>query len=218
MYEGSSIVYLFDPNVASRLEPHFNSSPILSSYALQPLIYLQSFQLLLTGHLINSYIMTSDLSPATIISALPLLFGVAGTSIGIYSFVSPYNAIRLFGLQSTSTEKAISSHSEAFQKSIIYASGLRNIGTGLSTLGLFAFWQFSPICQVSPLAAAVTKRCMGICFIFGSLVGIGDAVIVRRFANQDYIQGETEEKATKASISHAVTGVVILATGLFIYL
>ncbi|RGP70949.1 hypothetical protein FSPOR_3636 [Fusarium sporotrichioides] len=162
--------------------------------------------------------MTSNLSPATIISALPVLFGVAGTSIGIYSFVSPYNAIRLFGLHSASTEKTTLSHPGAFQKSLIYAFGLRNIGSGLSTLSLYAFWQFSPICQVSPLAAAVTKRCMGICFIFGSLVAAGDAVVVRRFANQEHIQGVIEEKATKASISHAVTGVVILATGLFLYL
>uniref|UniRef100_A0A4E9E7L2 Uncharacterized protein n=1 Tax=Gibberella zeae TaxID=5518 RepID=A0A4E9E7L2_GIBZA len=166
----------------------------------------------------DSHILTPDLSPATIISVFPILFGVTGTSVGIYSFMSPYNAIRLFGLHSVSTEKTTSSDPEAFQKSLIYAFGLRNIGSGLSSLGLFAFWQFSPICQLSPLAAAVTKRCMGICFIFGSLVAAGDAFIVRRFANQEHVQGETEEKATKASISHAVTGVVILATGLFLYL
>ncbi|KPA39784.1 hypothetical protein FLAG1_07360 [Fusarium langsethiae] len=93
--------------------------------------------------------MTSDLSPATIISALPVLFGVAGTSIGIYSFVSPYNAIRLFGLYSASTEKTTPSHPGASQKSLIYAFGLRNISSGLSTLSLYAFWQFSPICQES---------------------------------------------------------------------
>ncbi|KAL4731956.1 hypothetical protein ACLX1H_000955 [Fusarium chlamydosporum] len=162
--------------------------------------------------------MTPDFSPSTIVSALPLLFGVTGTSIGIYSFVSPYNAIRLFGLQNTSTEKTTTSQAEAFQKSLIYASGLRNIGTGLSTLGLYAFWQFSPICQVSPLAAAVTKKCMGICFMFGTLVGVGDAVIVRQFANKSYVQGEAEDKATKASISHGVTGILILTTGLFLYL
>ncbi|KAG8672525.1 hypothetical protein FPOAC1_005801 [Fusarium poae] len=166
----------------------------------------------------DSHIMSSDLSPTTIISALPVLFGVTGTSVGIYSFVSPYNAIRLFGLYSTSTEKTTASHLEAFQKSLVYTYGLRNIGSGLSTLGLFAFWQFSPICQVSPLAAAVVKRCMGICFICGSLVAAGDAVVVRRFANQEHIQGEFEEKATKASISHAITGVAVLATGLFLYL
>jgi hypothetical protein len=167
----------------------------------------------------NPFTMNTDFSPSTIVSAFPLLFGVTGTSIGIYSFVSPYNAIRLFGLQNSATEKTTtSSQSEAFQKSLIYASGLRNIGTGLSTLSLYAFWQFSPICQVSPLAAAITKKCMGICFMCGTFVGIGDAVIVRQFANKDYVQGESEEKATRASISHAVTGVLILATGLFLYL
>ncbi|KAM0540958.1 hypothetical protein ACHAPJ_013443 [Fusarium lateritium] len=162
--------------------------------------------------------MSSDISPTTVVSALPLLFGLTGTSVGIYSFVSPYNAIRMFGLQGPATEKGSSSHSDAFQKSLIYACGLRNLGTGLSTLGLFAFWQFSPICQVSPLAAAVTKKCLGICFMFGTLVGVGDAIVVRQFANKEYVQAEAEETAAKASISHGVTGVLILATGLFLYL
>jgi hypothetical protein len=161
--------------------------------------------------------MALDISPTSVVSALPLLFGLTGTSIGIYSFVSPYDAIRLFGLQNTSSKKA-TAKSEAFQKSLIYTSGLRNIGTGLSTLGLFAFWQFSPICQVSPLAAAITKKCMGICLMFGTLVGVGDAVLVRQFANKEFIQGEAEDKATKASISHGVSAVLILATGLFLYL
>ncbi|KAH7234911.1 uncharacterized protein BKA55DRAFT_579651 [Fusarium redolens] len=162
--------------------------------------------------------MAAEITSTTVVSALPLLFGVTGTSVGIYSFVSPYNAMRLFGLDAPATEKTTSSQSDAFQKSLIYASGLRNIGTGLSTLGLYAFWQFSPICQVSPLAAAVTKKCMGICFMFGTLVGVGDAVIVRQFANKEFVQGEAEEKAVNASISHGVTAVVILATGLFLYL
>lgn len=161
--------------------------------------------------------MTLDISPTAVVSALPLLFGLTGTSIGIYSFVSPYDAVRLFGLQNTSSKKT-TPKSEAFQKSLIYASGLRNIGTGLSTLGLFAFWQFSPICQVSPLAAAITKKCMGIFFMFGTLVGVGDAVLVRQFANKEFIQGEAEDKATKASISHGISAVLILATGLFLYL
>ncbi|SCO50903.1 uncharacterized protein FFNC_13479 [Fusarium fujikuroi] len=162
--------------------------------------------------------MAADITTTTVITAFPLLFGVTGTSIGIYSFVSPYNAMRLFGLHAPGTEKTSSFQSEAFQKSLIYATGLRNIGTGLSTLGLYAFWQFSPICQVSPLAAAVTKKCMGICFMLGTFVGVGDAVIVRQFANKEYVQGEAEEKAVSASISHGITAVVILATGLFLYL
>lgn len=162
--------------------------------------------------------MALDISPTAVVSALPLLFGLTGTSIGIYSFVSPYDAIRLFGLQNPSSKKTSSTQSEAFQKSLIYATGLRNIGTGLSTLGLFAFWQFSPICQVSPLAAAITKKCMGICFMFGTLVGVGDAVLVRQFANKEFIKDEAEDKATKASVSHGITAVLILATGLFLYL
>ncbi|KAM0250786.1 hypothetical protein ACHAP5_002003 [Fusarium lateritium] len=162
--------------------------------------------------------MALNISPTAVVSALPLLFGLTGTSIGIYSFVSPFDAIRLFGLQNQSSKKTSSTQSEAFQKSLIYASGLRNISTGLSTLGLFAFWQFSPICQVSPLAAAITKKCMGICFMFGTLVGVGDAVLVRQFANKEFIKGEAKDKATQTSIGHGVSAVLILATGLFLYL
>ncbi|KAF5612383.1 uncharacterized protein FSUBG_1460 [Fusarium subglutinans] len=162
--------------------------------------------------------MAAGITTTTVVMAFPLLFGVTGTSIGIYSFVSPYNAMRLFGLHAPAADKTSSSQSEAFQKSLIYATGLRNIGTGLSTLGLYAFWQFSPICQVSPLAAAVTKKCLGICFMFGTFVGVGDAVIVRQFANKEYVEGEAEEKAVNASISHGITAVIILATGLFLYL
>jgi hypothetical protein len=54
--------------------------------------------------------------------------------------------------------------------------------------------------------------------MFGTLVGVGDAVLVRQFANKEFIQGEAEDKATKASISHGVSAVLILATGLFLYL
>ncbi|KAF5020285.1 hypothetical protein F66182_7661 [Fusarium sp. NRRL 66182] len=164
--------------------------------------------------------MASAFSPASAVSALPLLFGLTGISIGIYSFVSPNNSIRLFGLQAPPADKGPASHSATFQKALIYASGLRNIGTGLSTLGLFAFWQFSPICQVSPLAAAVTKKCLGICLMFGTVVGVGDAVVVRKFANSESIQGEVEveEEAANASIGHGVTAVVIFATGFFLYL
>ncbi|KAF4342150.1 hypothetical protein FBEOM_3883 [Fusarium beomiforme] len=162
--------------------------------------------------------MAPEITPTTIVSAFPLLFGVIGTSVGIYSFVSPYDAIRVFGLRAPATEKTTSPQSEAFQKSLVYAHGLRNIGTGLSTLGLFAFWKFSPICQVSPLAAAITKKCMGIFFMFGTLVGVGDAVIIRQFANKEYVQGEAEKEAAKASISHGIAAVGIFGTGLFLYL
>ncbi|KAF5567934.1 hypothetical protein FNAPI_510 [Fusarium napiforme] len=162
--------------------------------------------------------MATEITTTTVVTAFPLLFGVTSTSIGIYSFVSPYNAMRLFGLHAPEAEKTSSSQSGAFQKSLIYASGLRNVGSGLSTLGLYAFWQFSPICQVIPLAAAITKKCMGICFMFGTFVGVGDAVIVRQFGNKEYVRGEAEEKAASASINHGITAVLILATGLFLYL
>ncbi|KAF5597018.1 hypothetical protein FPANT_4172 [Fusarium pseudoanthophilum] len=162
--------------------------------------------------------MAAEITTTTVVTAFPLLFGVTSIGIGIHSFVSPYNSMRHFGLQAPATEKTSSSQSGAFQKSLIYASGLRDIGTGLSTLCLYAFWQFSPICQVSPLAAAITKKCMGICFMFRTFVEVGDAVIVRQFGNKEYVRGEAEEKAASASINHGIVAVLTLATGLFLYL
>ncbi|KAF4469095.1 hypothetical protein FALBO_4007 [Fusarium albosuccineum] len=163
--------------------------------------------------------MSSHISLGAAVPAVPVLLSVTGVSVGIYSFVSPNTAIRMFGLPPPAPEKeSTSPHAAAFQRSVVYAYGIRNVGVSIGQLGLLAFWQFSPICRASPLAAAVTKRCLGLCMMLGTVVGLGDAVIIRQFAKDEGVVGEAKAEATKASINHAVTAVLIFATGVFLYL
>ncbi|KAM0425935.1 hypothetical protein ACHAPT_008874 [Fusarium lateritium] len=153
----------------------------------------------------------------TVVPALPVLLSLTGVGVGIYSFVSPTNAIRGFGLRVPSAGKDLPSpHAEAFERSAIYTCGIRNIGTGLANLGIFAFWQFSPICQTNPSVSDAVRQCLGICLIAGTTVGLGDAWIVRQFAKDEGVQGETKAEAFKASVGHAITAAVILAAGIFL--
>ncbi|KAI8652468.1 hypothetical protein NCS57_01310800 [Fusarium keratoplasticum] len=156
----------------------------------------------------------------TVVPALPVLLGLTGVGVGIYSFVSPTNAIRMFGLRapSPSDKNLPSPHAEAFQRSAIYTYGIRNIGVGLANLGIFAFWKLSPVCQTNPAASDAVRQCLGICLILGTTVGLGDAWIIRQFAKDEGVQGEAKTEAAKASVSHAVTAAVILATGIFLVL
>ncbi|KAH7254939.1 hypothetical protein MRS44_016406 [Fusarium solani] len=156
----------------------------------------------------------------TVVPVLPVLLSLTGVGVGLYSFVSPTNAIRGFGLRvpPATGKDPSSAHAEAFQRSAIYTYGIRNIGISLASLGTFAFWKLSPVCQTNPTAADAVRQCLGICLITGTTVGLGDAWIIRQFAKDEGVQGEAKAEATKASISHAITAVVILATGVFLVL
>jgi hypothetical protein len=160
----------------------------------------------------------SPLALERAIPAFPVLLGLTGATVGLYSFLSPNQTIRKFGLCAPTTEKdSISSHVEAFQRSLIYAYGIRNVGTGLATLGLVGFWQFSSICQ-DPLAALVARKCLGICLITGTVVALGDSWLVGQFAKDQNVLGQAKKEASAASMSHVVTSIFILATGLFLFL
>ncbi|KAF4978006.1 hypothetical protein FZEAL_5551 [Fusarium zealandicum] len=162
--------------------------------------------------------MTPPLGLAAAVPALPALLGLTGVGVGIYSFVSPYDAIRKFGLRNSSPAKGSdSAHMEAFQRSVIYGYGIRNVGVGLANLGLVAYWRFSPECRVSPVAALIVQKCLGVCLLAGTVVGLGDAWIMRQFAKEEGVVGEAESDASKASVGHGVTAILIFATGLFLF-
>ena len=161
----------------------------------------------------------SPLILAAAVPALPDLFGLTGAGVGIYGFVSPNQAARLSGLHAPTTDRVSpSSHAEAFQRSLSHTYGIRNVGTGLATLGLVSFWQLSTICHENPIAALVARKCLGICFLTGSIVGLGDAWIIGQFAKDDAVSGDAESEASKASVNHGITAVFILATGLLLLL
>ncbi|KAK7432993.1 hypothetical protein QQZ08_000464 [Neonectria magnoliae] len=74
--------------------------------------------------------------------ALPVftsVLGVLGVAGGIYDFVSPAEGAKGFA--------PLSAHVKALDHAFILVHGIRNIGVGLTTLGLVLFWQFSPLCQ-----------------------------------------------------------------------
>ncbi|KAF2795754.1 hypothetical protein K505DRAFT_348408 [Melanomma pulvis-pyrius CBS 109.77] len=154
-----------------------------------------------------------------ILPTIATLLGLTGVGGGVYTFISAQDAIRSFGLRPppSSTKTALSKHADAFEQSMIHVYGIRNLGVGLSTLGLTAFWKLSPTCQTSPLAADISKKCLGICMMFGTLVALGDAWIVRQFGKSSELEEEARIEASKASTGHALVSVPILATGLTLF-
>lgn len=151
------------------------------------------------------------------VPAVPFFLGLMGAGMGVYSLTSPYEAIHGFGLRGPPADKA-TPQADAYQKSLIYAYGIRNLGVGLGSMGLFAFGQFHPLCHSNPVAAAVARKALGLTLLTGTVVGLLDAWLMRQYAQDLSVVGEAKEEAKKASTSHAMTAVVIFATGLFLYL
>lgn len=149
----------------------------------------------------------------------PVLFGLTGIGIGIYSFISPNSAIRMFGLQPSSQKLSSTSVSpKAFETSTIQASGIRNIGSGLALTGLVTYWQYSFVCRTSPFAALVAKQCLGVCLLSGCVVGLGDAWITYHFAKDEGVSGEAQNDAFKASSGHGITAALMFTAGLLLFL
>lgn len=148
-------------------------------------------------------------------SALPLLTGAMGTlglATGLYSLNAPIEADRLFGIlvpRSVSSSKEL----QTWQVAQSSARGIRNVSGALSILGIIAFWQFSELCQASPVASTVAKRCLGIIFLSGSITGVGDGLIISQFATGDGTSEEAKEVGKKTGFGHLVTAVPILALG-----
>jgi hypothetical protein len=167
---------------------------------------------------------------------LPVLAGTLGTLGvlgGIYNIVDPEKGSEAFGLllpssSSTTTTTSSSSGSTAekattparssptetaFQQAYIRVHGLRDLATGLTTLGMVLYWQFSDVCQTSPLAALMLKRYLGVGFVVGSFVGYGDGMILSVFGTWEGVQGEHAELARNKGRAHAVLAVGITALG-----
>ncbi|KAH7166288.1 hypothetical protein EDB81DRAFT_282821 [Dactylonectria macrodidyma] len=149
--------------------------------------------------------------------ALPIAtsaLGLLGIGSGIYNFIAPIEGAKGFGLQSTSTSSTASAHAKAIEGALIRVHGIRNIGVGLSTVSLVLFWQFSPLCQSSPLAALAVRRCLGITLTLGTIVGLGDAWILKQFSDTDGVESEAKELASAKGTAHAIMAIVISGLGL----
>ncbi|KAJ9614010.1 hypothetical protein H2200_002146 [Cladophialophora chaetospira] len=148
-------------------------------------------------------------------STLPVLTGAMGTlglATGLYSFSAPIDADRIFGII---VPKSVSSSKElqTWQAAQTSARGVRNVASGLAIIGITSFWQFSSLCQATPVASTVAKRCLGIVFLSGVITSAGDGIIITQFARGDSTSEEAKEVGKKAGFGHIVTTIPILALG-----
>jgi hypothetical protein len=164
--------------------------------------------------------------PPWALPTLTALIGSGGFIIGIYSFLSPVQAARVYGVdlpvlnhdvQATKDNKELVSSAQSQQDNIsrhvayIYAHGIRNFVTGLTILGLTGFWQFSPQCQASVIASSTAQKSLGIVILAGALTPVVDALVTSRAA-----QKETEsDVGRKAARAHASRSLIWLAGGLW---
>ena len=157
-----------------------------------------------------------------VLPILTTLIGLGGFTIGIYSFFAPISAAQLYGAQLPASARATispkktddppsTSEDNTRHVAYIYAHGIRNFVTGLSILSLTAYWQFSPLCQTSPIAALTVQRCLGIVITAGSLTPIVDAYVTWQ-AGEKGTAGEVGKKAAKV---HASRSFVWLVGGLW---
>lgn len=153
----------------------------------------------------------TTIPPTLQTAALPTfttLLGLLSLGGGIYNFANPAAGATGFGL----TPPNITSTSP-FETAYIRVHGIRNIAGGLTNLALISFWQFSGFCRDNPAAAAAVRRCLGLSLTIGTVVGLGDAWIVGRYA-KDVEEGEVKETAKGKSMGHAGMAVVIAGVGL----
>ena len=143
--------------------------------------------------------------------------GSGSLIVGLYSFTSPLNAVRVYGtrpLSTTSQPDASDSPqhksiSTSWTETLALAHGVRNTATGLSILSLAAYFHAEP----SPVAAEAIKRCLGVVVLVGSIVPVGDSIVTARYmAAADVSQGD-RDVAKKASAAHATRSVVWVAAG-----
>jgi hypothetical protein len=138
--------------------------------------------------------------------------GSIGFANGVYSLNAPVDADRMFGIL-VPQPAAASKELQNWQSAQAYARGIRNLAGGLSIVGITAFWRFSSLCQASPVAGLVAKRCLGIIFLTGSLIGAGDGLIISVLAEGEGTSQEARQAGKKASMGHLVMAVPILALG-----
>lgn len=154
------------------------------------------------------------------------IIGSGGFVIGIYSFLSPVNAARIYGVDlpvlnrtahitkgntgsfdpTTSSSANISRH-----VAYIYAHGIRNFVTGLTIISLTGFWQFSAQCRASATASSMAQRSLGIVILAGALTPVVDAVVTWQAAQNEAepVMGKTAARA------HASRSLVWIAGGLW---
>lgn len=164
--------------------------------------------------------------PPWALPTLTALIGSGGFIIGIYSFISPVKAARVYGVDlppliqgsQTPQEKNASSGPAKPRPDVIsrhvayiYAHGVRNFVTGLTILSLTGIWQFSAVCRASPLASSTAQQSLGVVILAGALTPVVDAVVTWQAAEHetDSVLGK------KAARAHASRSLIWVAGGLW---
>jgi hypothetical protein len=155
------------------------------------------------------------------VTTFATLLAAAGVLGGAYTIVDPLGGARGFGLlPSESAQPKLSPFETAYTR----IHGIRNLGAGLGNFALLGYWATTN----SPVAKAMVRRCLGLGLVCGTVVGLGDAMILRSYAREleasakgdeddDKVPKEARELAAGKSIGHAITAVVILAVGLGLF-
>ncbi|KAJ8114868.1 hypothetical protein OPT61_g3355 [Boeremia exigua] len=143
-----------------------------------------------------------------VLPTITTLLGLTGLTTGAATVLSgnPIDAIRPFGLRPVSSDATIDA--SPFTRALIYTYATRNIGVGLTTLGLTIFWKMQPANSIS---ATIGRRCLGLSMLLGTVIGVGDAILVSNFA--DSAGYEESIEARKSSFGHAVAASIVLGTG-----
>lgn len=164
--------------------------------------------------------------PPWALPTLTALIGSGGFTIGIYSFLAPVQAARVYGVdlpvlnhddQPTKDNKesvsSVQSRPDNISRHVayIYAHGIRNFVTGLTILGLTGFWKFSPQCQASAIASSTAQKSLGIVILAGTLTPVVDALVTSRAAQK----GTENDMGRKAARAHASRSLIWLAGGLW---
>lgn len=167
--------------------------------------------------------------PPWVLPTLTALIGSGGFIVGVYSFISPLKAARVYGVELPVSNKA-SQHSlkGAVQRptpsgvvsatdikprhvAYIYAHGIRNFVTGATVLSLTYFWQFSRLCRESDAARTAAQKCLGTVILLGTLTPVVDAFATWHAAEE----GIEADVGRKAARLHASRSLIWLVGGLW---
>jgi hypothetical protein len=140
------------------------------------------------------------------------LLGTAGIASGTYQLLHPLHAEEIFGLlvPRSITSDTSDPEARALVESSSRARGLRNLTNGCALVLITGFWQFSSLCRVSPTAAIAVKKVIGLSFLTGTMVAVGDGVIVQRYAGRTDNNAKVE-KTAKGHFTGAAIMVAIAA-------
>ncbi|KAF2732784.1 hypothetical protein EJ04DRAFT_607125 [Polyplosphaeria fusca] len=154
---------------------------------------------------LHSYALTALPYTTTALMTLGL-----GTSLSMLLSSSP-SAARLFGFSPSSPSKLRpATEADARARSYIQIHALRNMASGMGTLGLLGYRYWG--CEGQ--AKEVVGRCVGILMVVGSVVAVGDGVVLRGYVGAEGVGEEGRRRGVEKSNGHFGAGVMILVIGM----